>query len=253
MQSRLRYAKITAVALFVALIPVFFVATNVRWVVNLPRLYSYGFDKYDIPVWTGIERSELVRAGAQIRDYFNNSEETIDVRVVLRGEERSIFNEREVRHMEDVKGLVQGVYRIQLAAGIYLIAFFVIGLALARGGFLPRFTRYASLGGCVTLALFVLLGVGAAVGFERLFLAFHLVSFSNDLWQLDPATDFLIAMFPEGFFYDATMLIAASTIVEALILSMATPLLLWWKPWTKVRGLHVGKTGRRPVANSPRS
>ena len=70
----------------------------------------------------------------------------------------------------------------------------------------------------MTLGLVALVGLGSLVGFDRLFLAFHLVSFSNDLWQLDPRRDYLIAMFPQGFFFDATMLIALAVVVEAAVL-----------------------------------
>ena len=99
------------------MIPLFLVSTNVRLIVNWPSLYSNGFDKYDIPSRTGIERSELISAGEQIRDYFNNDDEFIDVRIFVGGILRSLFNNREILHMKDVKGLVQGVYTLQVLTG----------------------------------------------------------------------------------------------------------------------------------------
>ena len=56
--------RLAAVGLFVVVIPLFLISTNVRLIVNWPSLYSNGFDKYDIPSRTGIERSELISAGA---------------------------------------------------------------------------------------------------------------------------------------------------------------------------------------------
>ena len=41
-----------------------------------------------------------------------------------------------------------------------------------------------------------------------------MISFANDLWLLDPRTHYLIQMFPQNFFLDATIMIAALTIVE---------------------------------------
>lgn len=217
--------KALAVALFIAAVPVFLVTSNVRWVINAPLLYSYGFDKYDIPERTGIERGELLSAARQVRDYFNNDEEYLDVRVYQRGILRSLYNQREVLHMKDVKGLVRGVYRVQEITGAYLAAFIVVGLITWGRQALPRLARYVALGGALTLALVLLVGLASLVGFDQLFLAFHLLSFSNDLWQLDPSRDYLIAMFPEGFFFDATMLIAGSTVVEALALALLPRLL----------------------------
>ena len=226
-------------AAFLGLVPVFLVTTNVRWVINAPALYSYGFDRYDIADFTGIDRVELLDAARQIRDYFNNDQELLDVRVVVSGVRRSLYNDREVLHMSDVKSLVQGVYWTQLAAGAYAVAFTAVGLALVGKAFWTRLARYVSLGGMVTVGLVLLVGLLALVGFDRLFLAFHLVSFSNDLWQLDPSQDYLIAMFPQGFFFDATMLIALSTVAEAAVLALVAPTLLRWKPWRRLRSAQV--------------
>ena len=220
-----------AITLFVVAVPVFLIATNARWVINAPLLYSYGFAKHDSSdrasaIGGPIERSELMSAARQIRDYFNNDDEILTVEVVVQGVRLSnLYNAREVLHMKDVKSLVRGVYRIQVISGVYLAVFAVIGLISLRRRFLPHLARYLSLGGILTGSLVGLAGVAALIGFEQLFRAFHLVSFSNDLWQLDPRTDYLIAMFPEGFFLDATIWIAGSTVVEAVLL-----IFLWWRP-----------------------
>ena len=240
----MRALRYLAAAVFVAMVPVFLVATNVRWVVNAPVLYSYGFDKYEIPLWTGIERDELIEAGRQIRDYFNNGEEYLDVRVVQNGVLRSIYNQREVLHMKDVKGLVKGVYRVQLVAGAYLAVFALVGLVMARRRFLRSLGWLLSAGGAATLGLVALVGLGALVGFQQLFLAFHLVSFSNDLWQLDPSRDYLIAMFPESFFLDATLWIVGSTVAEAMLLAAVPIAIIGWRPsvdkiQTAMRGLRA--------------
>ena len=245
MGSNMRTVKYVLFALFVAAVPVFLVATNVRWVINATVLYSYGFDKYDIPAWTGIERSELIKAGRQIRDYFNNDEDLLDVRVVKGGVLRSIIDtEREVLHMKDVKGLVRGVYKIQLATGAYLAVFAVVGLLMARRRFLRHLGWLLSLGGGVTLGLVVLTGLGALVGFQFLFRAFHQLSFSNDYWQLDPSRHYLIAMFPQEFFLDATLWIVGSTVAEALLLPVVPLAMMGWRPSavrvrSGVRGLRA--------------
>lgn len=226
-----RILRIAAVTLFVATVPLFLVTSNLRWVIQTPLLYSYGFDKYDIVERTDIERDELLSAAGQIRDYFTNGDEFITISVVRRGVRApNLYNEREVLHMKDVKGLVKGVYRVQLLTGLYLLGFAVVGFAMGRRSFLPKLARHAGLGGGVTLGLAALIGFGALVGFQRLFLAFHQVSFSNDFWLLDPRRDFLIMMFPEGFFLDATMWVAGATIVEALLLAAIPVALFCWRP-----------------------
>ena len=228
-----RTLRLLGAGLFVAAIPVFLIATNTRHVINAPFLYSYGFDAYDITAVTGISTAELLSAGKQIRDYFNNGEEFLDVRVMQDGVRRSLYTEREVLHMKDVKGLVRGVYAVQWLAGLYLAGYAAVGLFLGWRAFLPKLVRRLAMGGAATLGLVALVGLASLVGFDRLFLAFHLVSFSNDLWQLDPRRHYLLAMFPQGFFFDATMWIAGATIIEALLLA-ATPFSLRrWRSWRR--------------------
>ena len=226
----MRVLKYIAVALFVVAVPVFLVATNVRWVINPPLIYRYGFDEYSIPDRTGIERPELLSVGRQIRDYFNNGEEFLVVDTVLNGAPvRSLFNSREVLHMRDVKGLVRGVFRVQEIAGVYILAFAVVGLVVGRRSFVPRLARYISLGGMVTLGVVGLLSLASLVDFDTLFRTFHVASFSNDLWQLDPRTDYLIAIFPEEFFLDATLWIGGATITAGLVLTAVPLALLRWR------------------------
>ena len=62
----------------------------------------------------------------------------------------SLYTTREVLHMKDVKGLVEGVYRIQGFAGVYLLVFTVTGLSVWRHRFVPSLARYMAMGGGVT-------------------------------------------------------------------------------------------------------
>ncbi len=217
----MRILRIAAAVVFVAFVPLLLISTNVRLVINFPGLYSYGFDRYDIPRRTGIERAELIDAGRQIRTYFNDDTERLDVRVFVGGVRRSIYGEREVLHMRDVKGLVRGVYAVGYIAAAYMALFLAAAAWLLGREAVALAVRLLSYGGLVTLGLAALVGIGSLVGFDRLFLAFHIVSFSNDLWQLDPRRHMLLAMFPQGFFFDATMLIALLTVVQAWLLAFA--------------------------------
>ena len=81
-------------------------------------------------------------------------------------------------------------------------------------------------GGVLTLVLMAAVGIMIAVDFNGFFLQFHLLSFANDFWQLNPATDYLLMMFPDGFWFDATMFIAIGTGVMAIILGGFG---WWWR------------------------
>jgi integral membrane protein (TIGR01906 family) len=73
-------------------------------------------------------------------------------------------------------------------------------------------------GGGITLALMLALGLGILFGFSQLFWQFHVISFSNEFWLLDPTKDYLKMLFPDGFFYDAALFCAGITAGLAIIL-----------------------------------
>jgi integral membrane protein (TIGR01906 family) len=62
-------------------------------------------------------------------------------------------------------------------------------------------------------------GLATFFNFDDFFYRFHIFSFANDFWLLDPATDFLVMLFPQGFWYDATVAVALVTAAAALVLS----------------------------------
>ena len=216
-----RFLVVLAAALLVAAVPLFLITASVVWAVNDAGLYRQGFQRYSISAVTRISDPELVRVGSEIRRYFNSREEPLAVQARVQGMERDLFNDREVRHMADVKRLIWGVYAAAAVSGAYLLAITI--LAIAFGGSAWKPGRYGAAvarlylsGGVLTLALLVLVGLLALTGFEGLFLAFHRISFSNDLWQLNQNTDFLLMMFPQAFWFDATMRVAGGAVIGAL-------------------------------------
>ncbi|MCH8283030.1 MAG: TIGR01906 family membrane protein [Chloroflexi bacterium] len=215
---RSRYVAVVAVAVLMLAVPLFLITTNLRIVINSGWLYSSGFDRHDVVLLTGIEKPELMRIAREIKHYFNSSEEPLDVTAVVAGREQPLFKQREVLHMADVKGLVQGLGLWQQVSFYYMAGFFVVGLALwGRRSMIGRLTQGLMWGSALTGVLFVAAGLAALVDFETAFEQFHVIGFSNDLWQLNPATDNLIRIFPEGFFLDATLILAGLTLGQAAI------------------------------------
>ena len=196
------------IILFIICIPVFLITTDVRFAVNNMRLYEYGFNKYEVSAETGLTKEELTQTARELINYFNSGEESVNI---------EIFTQREIDHLKDVKGLIQLVYRLQLVSLAYIVIYIVLNFILLRGALWRELARRLLWGSGATIVLLAVLGLIALVGFDELFLWFHLASFRNDLWLLYPG-DKLLQMFPEGFFNDATLFIAAAAIIEALII-----------------------------------
>jgi integral membrane protein (TIGR01906 family) len=222
----LRFVRQIAALLFIIALPVALVTTSVRIVMNEPRVYQYATDHYDTTATTGISRSELLRASGELRDYFNNGDDTIFIRVERNGQPVSLFNDRETAHLRDVKNLFQTSSRLEEGAILFIMAYVVTVFLWAREGSVRRLAREVLISGLLGLAVVVLLGVFALTGFDTLWTRFHVVAFTNGNWEFDPATDHLIQMFPDDFWRDVTLLIGAVTIAELALLSAAAGLCL---------------------------
>jgi integral membrane protein (TIGR01906 family) len=218
----LRIIRIIAQWLFILCLPVLLLTASVSLAVNCPWLYQYGFDKYNVSQTTGLEEAELDKIPGALIGYFNSGEESIDLSVQKDSEPFELFNEREVGHLRDVKGLFRLVYALLLGTGIYACVYAGLNLFWWRN---RRFYWGLVGGGGLTLVLMLAIGLAAAIDFDWLFLKFHLISFANDLWMLNPATDYLIMLFPQGFWFDAAIYCAAATAFLALVLGG----LGWWR------------------------
>lgn len=203
--------------LFVFCLPLLLISAGLAGAFNSLWLYKFGFDKYDISQKTGIAEVELEKAARGLISYFNSDDEDISVSIIKDGQPFTLFNEREVAHLRDVKELVRLDYRVLLASLLYALVF--TGLSLFRWRNWRPLARGAMWGGSLTLALMAVLRVVTLFNFDQFFRQFHLLSFTNDLWLLDPSKDYLLMLFPGGFWYDATQFIALGVGTAAVLVT----------------------------------
>jgi integral membrane protein (TIGR01906 family) len=200
-------------ALLLVAVPAFFFSTAVGVVSGNLSIYMWGFNRHGVAADLGLTTQELRDATSDLLAYFRSPLEP--VHVVVRGQE--FFNERESEHLRDVKGLLVLDRRVQAASLAYIVAFIGGTWIWRRKTFWRTALRALLWGSGLTLFIILGLAVFALVGFDRLWVTFHLLSFSNTLWQLDPATDKLIVMMPEGFFSDLVLVTFGATAAMALV------------------------------------
>ena len=215
----IKILSITARWLFILCLPVFLLTASIGLAVNSQWLYEYGFNKYNISQKTGLADIELEKAASGLISYFNSNEDFIDITVIKDGQPFTLFNQKEVAHLKDVKGLIWLDYWFMLGAGIYVISYIGISLFWRKKVYRRRLAKEVIYGSGLTLGLMLVLGIMTMLDFNKFFLQFHLISFTNDLWLLDPTKDYLIMLFPQGFWYDATLFCAVGTVVMAVILA----------------------------------
>ena len=214
----MRILGIAAQWLFILCLPLLLLMASIGVAVNSLWLYKYGFEKYNVSQVTGLAEVELEKAGKGLIGYFNSDEEYISLIVVKDGQSFELFNQREVIHLKDVKGLIWLVYRVLLGTLSYILGYAGVSLFWRKRRYWRRLAWGMVGGGSVTLALMLALGLGTLLGFDQLFLQFHLLSFTNPFWQLDPTRDYLIMLFPQGFWYDATLFCALAAVFGAVVL-----------------------------------
>jgi integral membrane protein (TIGR01906 family) len=217
-----------AAGLFVVAVPVVLITSNVRFLAGEQRFYERGFREHDSAQRTGLPLGELDRAAREIISYFEDDRDRLTILVDDDGNEVSLFNAKETQHMEDVKGLMRAIFRLNEIGIAYVLAY-VAGVFLWAGAGSLRRLAFLALGGiAVGLVITGVVGALAVTGFDSTWRQFHEIAFRNDLWQLNPDTDRLIQMFPEPFWQEATYIIAAMTAGEALLVVVASVAMLFF-------------------------
>ena len=210
---------------------VFLLTTNIKIVINNMSFYNYEFQKYEISKKTGIEQKELLSVAKQIVDYFNNEEEKLKVEIWKNNVRvNNLFNSKEVLHMVDVKKLIRLVYILQSITLIFIVGYLLICFYILKESIFLIFNRLLFKSSITIITVIIIAVFISFIGFEKAFLIFHEISFTNDLWKLDPRKDYLVAIFPQGFFYETTILIGFLTLIEAIFILALTRLLkekLW--------------------------
>lgn len=213
-----RVARLLVFVLFLLALPATLILGAVRFAFSWQPVYTYAVQAYHADQITGIPTGELLQATSIIRHYFTNSQRDLNITVRdSSGRLEPLFSQREIDHMRDVKSLVQRVYLLLDVAGAYVVLYLGISFGLRRPLWsLAWDVLWAS---CLTMAILLGFGVASLLGFDQLFTEFHVLSFSNDFWQLDPARDHLVQMFPLGFWFDVTMFVAALALLAAALLA----------------------------------
>lgn len=222
-----RITSIFMLAMLIIAVPFFYVTFTMWNAFNSGSLYNYSFSHYDADQVTGIDNAQLKLAGRDLIKYFNDDRLYLDTRVTVNGQSQRLFNEREILHMRDVKSLVVHLLHWGLwASALYIAVFIVVGYTLWQRRMLVILARGFFLGSFVTLIMIAAITLSAVIGFDAVFTKFHTISFSNDLWQLDPSRDKLIQMFPESFFRDAVLLVGGICILMSLVFGSLAHLFL---------------------------
>ncbi len=213
--------SIVQTALFSIALGALILLTNVRLAATRPEVYEYSFSQHDAVETTGVPREDLDRAAREIIAYFGSGHQPyLTIEVSINGEPTPLFKERELLHMRDVRELFQSTFFVQEIA-LALVVLYVAGVVITyRRAAIDRLARQVLVAGAAITVVLTLAAGAMLVGFHWLFTQFHLISFANDWWMLNPRTDRLVQMFPDGFWFDVAMGVGLLTLAEAILIAL---------------------------------
>lgn len=207
--------------LFVICFPLLLLTSTIRLAVGNTHIYEYGFDKYEVSEVTGIDRAQLSTIAKRLTDYFKSKAATPQMIVVNRyGKEFELFHDYELIHLEDVKRWFQIDFLLQEVAIGYIAVYVPLFLLWKRSkwqNLLKGITR----GSAFILIAAAIVGITSLlINFDQAFVDFHYLVFGNpssSFWMLDPSKDYLIMLFPEGFWQDVALFLGIAIVGEGVL------------------------------------
>ena len=200
-------------------LPPFLVLSNIYLLMNTAYVrYEYG--RADFPPAERFSDAERYRVAQTCITYLRTGA-GIELLADLEGEGGPLFNQRELRHMRDVKVVTRWAFAVHKALGVLLMAAAVF--LLWRRETWSLLGRAMLGGAALTVALFVVLGLFIVLDFNNFFTLFHRVFFEGDTWLFAPS-DTLIQLFPLPFWFDAALILSGATLGEAALIGG----LGWW-------------------------
>lgn len=205
------------------------------------RFYMDFYRQEQLADQLGMTPSDLETGIFAMTDYVEGKRSDMSVYVEKHGEITQAFNEKEKAHMIDVRALWQHALmtgRICLIVSVLLAVFCVwrfggkeAVFVLGRG-FFQGFACF--------MVVLLFFGFWALADFSGFWVQFHHLFFTNDLWLLDPATDFMIQICPENLFSAMVLRIVVKTLVFYALCSLASWIGIRWSIYGK-KGLSLKK------------
>lgn len=228
MKTAIRY--FTGIIFALCLMAALFITSAEAVVYWTPGYFEREYAKYGVTETVNMTMEDLLHVTDQMMAYLRGNRAGLQVKATVDGVNRDFFNAREIAHMEDVKGLFLGA--LSLRRGCLLImALCLISLFLLKTDWKRIFPKSLCIGTGVFFGVTALLAAVISSDFNKYFIMFHHIFFRNDLWILNPDTDLLINIVPEGFFSDTVRFIGLTFLLLSVTVFGLSFLFL--RKWSK--------------------
>lgn len=194
-------------------IPVLLVLISARMVMT-PTFLQFEYNRPGFPEDIyGFSTEERLNYAPYALEYMLNGEGIDYLGDLTFPDGEPLYNERELRHMVDVKNVTQAAFQGLLIVGL---TFLFVAWELFRSD--KRALRLALINGAtMTIVIIVMIVLMAVVAWDQFFDAFHRTFFTDGTWVFR-FSDTLIRLFPQQFWFDAAVTIGVLTSIGALLI-----------------------------------
>ena len=208
--ARIIFAVTLIMTLFISVITFYCVDTS---------YYISESEKLNTKQVLKMSKEDLDQVCVDLVDYLKGDLQDLDSKTyTIDGQVKNFYNDKEIAHMSDVKDLYQGVV---LARNILaIVCLFALAYLIFKR---DQNTAYLTANTyqkvfLIMFGVFIIVIAYAFIDFNRFWIGFHRMFFTNELWLLDPRTDLLINLMPEPFFFDIVFRIIVTEIVAFVLL-----------------------------------
>ena len=157
----------------------------------------------------GFSTEERLKYGAPTLKYMTQGEPLSAIADLTMDDGTPVYNERELKHMDDVQKITRVVLWILYGSALLLVA---IWSWLFRIDQLSWFKKGLANAGQITAGFMLVVLFGVALSFDTIFTWFHKIFFEDGTWMF-LTSDSLIRMYPTRFWMDIFIYIGGFVIL----------------------------------------
>ena len=185
-------------------ISIFIITGIVRFTVGFKELYYFDINYLGIPKLSTLSQEEIKLNYDYLIDYnLSKNVDDFQMPTIKSSQEGKI-------HFEEVREIFQNINKI---SNVCLIIS-AIGIFIKIKNKDMQFLNYTSK---ALISIPLILALPIVINFEKSFIIFHKLMFSNDYWIFDPNLDPVINMLPEEFFFHAGLMILVLILFVSII------------------------------------
>ncbi|MGL5347817.1 MAG: TIGR01906 family membrane protein [Peptostreptococcaceae bacterium] len=187
---------------------IFLIIGAVKFTVGFKELYYFDIGYLNIPKLSDLSEEEIKLNYDYLIDYnLSKSVDNFEMPTITSSPEGKI-------HFEEVRDIFQNLNKI----GIICFIISIIGIAI---NIKNKDIQFLSTTSKALISIPLVLALPIIIDFDRSFVIFHKLMFSNDYWIFDPELDPVINMLPQEFFFHAGIMILVLILISSILLYTA--------------------------------